>query len=73
MRDKKRDGTDAMPADEDHYMCRLPNADIASIFQLWEGPYRGPNRTGPTQQELADQFGCAQAYISDIVNGRYRT
>ena len=69
--DKKRDGTHI--ANEDHGNCKIPNADVARIRELWEGPYRGPNRMGPLQSELADQFGCSQRHICDIVNGRHRT
>ena len=69
--DRKRDGTHL--ANEDSGSCVIPDADVARILQLWEGPYRGPDRTGPTQYELADQFGCAQAQVSRIVNGHQRT
>ena len=69
---RKRDGTNRGLSNEDNAMCMIPNADVAAIFQLWEGPHRGPDGTGPLQRELADQFGCSQAQISNIVNGHKR-
>ena len=69
--DRKRDGTH--PTNENHGSCKLSDADVARIRSLWEGPYRGPNRTGPSQSELADQFGCGKSQICHIVNGHQRT
>ena len=71
--DKKRDGTDAMPSNEDHHNCKLSNADVDRIRELYKGPqhWRRP-KTGPTQTELADQFGCTQTQIGLIVNGHNR-
>ena len=68
--DRKRDGTGQ--DNEDNGSCKLSNADVTRIRELWEGPYRGPNRTGPTQYELADQFGCDTTYISKVVRGQNR-
>ena len=67
LADRKRDGTH--PDNENNGACKLTDADVARIRSLWEGPYRGPNRTGPTQHELADQFGCSNVQIANIVNG----
>ena len=72
LADKKRDGTDVYASNEDNGSCKLSNADVTRIRELWEGPYRGPNRTGPTQYELADQFGCDTTYISKVVRGQNR-
>ena len=68
--DKKRDGTNN--DNEKNGACKLSNADVARIRSLYKGPYRGPNRTGPSQYELADQFGCDQTQISSIVNNKKR-
>ena len=65
--DKKRDGTDLYASNEDNGSCKLSNADVARIRSLYKG--RGK---GPSQFELADQFGCAQTQISNIVNNKYR-
>ena len=69
--DRKRDGTHQ--ANEDHGKCAIPDVDVARIRELWEGPFRGPDRTGPTQSELAKEFGCSQVQISNIVNGKSRS
>ena len=66
--DKKRDGTDVYVSNEAHGSCKLSNADVVRIRELYKG--RGK---GPSQYELADQFGCGQGHISDIVLGRTRT
>jgi hypothetical protein len=71
--DRKRDGTDVYASNKDSGNCKLSNADVARIRELWEGPHRGPDGTGPTQQELADQFGCDRSNIGHIVNGHTRT
>ena len=71
--DRKRDGTYGTPGNEDHHNCKLSNADVARIRGLWEGPFRGPDRTGPTQSELADQFGCGRRQVGRIVNYKNRT
>ena len=69
--DKRRDGThlegEAAPA------CTIPDVDVALIRSLYKGPQH-PRRpkTGPTQSELANQFGCDQTTISDIVNYKIR-
>ena len=68
--DKRRDGT--YQANENHYNCKLSDVDVDRIRSLWEGPYRGPDRTGPTQSELADEFGCDGSQISHIVNHKRR-
>ena len=68
--DRKRDGTHN--DNENNGQCRLSDADVARIRSLWEGPYRGPNRTGPTQTELAVRFGCGQTQIHNIVNAEQR-
>ena len=70
--DRKRDGTYGTPGNEDHHNCKLSNADVARIRGLWEGPFRGPDRTGPTQYELADQFGCSRRQVGRIVNYKNR-
>ena len=64
--DRKRDGTHL--TNEDHGSCKLSDTDVARIRSLYKG--RGK---GPSQCELADQFGCDQTQISRIVNGRQRT
>ena len=68
--DKRRDGThregEAIPN------CRISTVDVDRIRSLWKGPYRGPDRTGPSQNELAERFGCDQTTISDIVNHKNR-
>ena len=61
--DKKRDGT---------HICHISDTDVDRIRSLWKGPYRGPDRTGPTQSELADEFGCSFPQISRIVNCKTR-
>ena len=63
--DKKRDGTHS--ANEDHHSSKLSDVVVDRIRELYKG--RGK---GPTQSELADQFGCDQAHISLIVNGKCR-
>ena len=70
--DKKRDGTNN--DNENHGQCKLSNADVARIRELYKGPQprRGP-KTGPTQSELAKEFGCSRQQIGDIVNGLTRT
>ena len=68
--DRERDGTHI--GNEDHGRCVISDADVALIRSLWEGPYRGPNRTGPTQTELAERFGCTRVNIGLIVRGRTR-
>ena len=65
--DKKRDGTDVYASNEDNGSCKLSNADVTRIRSLYKG--RGK---GPSQYELADQFGCAQTQISNIVNSKQR-
>ena len=71
--DRKRDGTDAAPGNEDHGRCKIPDVDVARIRSLWEGPHRGPDRTGPTLRELAEQFDCSVTQISRIVNDQQRS
>ena len=68
--DKKRDGTHQ--ANEANGQCKLPDADVDRIRSLWKGPQNRYNRTGPTQRELADQFGCSKAQICNIINGNRR-
>ena len=69
--DKRRDGTHLEGAA--HPNCSLPTVDVDLIRSLWKGPqhWRRP-KTGPTQSELAKEFGCDQARISRIVNHETR-
>jgi AraC-like DNA-binding protein len=69
--DRKRDGTHQV--NENHGACTIPDTTVARSRELWEGPHRGPNRTGPTLRELAEQFGCSRQQIHRIVNGHART
>ena len=72
--DKKRDGTDVYASNEGHGSCVIPDADVARIRELYKGPqHHSRPKTGPTQTELADQFGCHRSNIGRIVNGRQRT
>jgi len=64
--DKKRDGTNN--DNENHPLCKLSDSDVDRILSLYKG--RGK---GPTQRELAEQFGCSQAQINRIVNGKRRS
>ena len=74
MGDKERDGTDVAPSNEDHGRCRVSDADIARIRELYRGPQRGKRpKTGPTLQELADQFSCGPTQVHRIVNNLSRT
>ena len=68
--DKHRDGTHQ--EGERHGSCAIPTVDVDRIRELWKGRHRGPDRTGPTLQELADQFGCNGSHISSIVNYKQR-
>jgi hypothetical protein len=67
LADRKRDGTDVYVSNEDHGRCKLTDADVARIRSLYKGKGKGP-----TQHELADQFGCSQSQIGVIVNGHSR-
>ena len=69
--DKRRDGTHL--EGEALSWCHVSTVDVDRIRSLWKGPYRGPDRTGPTQPELADEFGCDRSQISRIVNHKQRT
>ena len=70
--DRKRDGTHI--ANEDHVKCKVPNADVALIRELYKGPRRGKRpETGPTLRELAEQFGCSKSQVHAIVNEHQRT
>ena len=71
LADRKRDGTHN--DNENNPLCKLSDADVARIMELWEGPYRGPNRTGPSQPELAEQFDCSFQQVHRIVKGHSRT
>jgi hypothetical protein len=65
--DRKRDGTGQN--NENNAGCTLSDADVARIRELYKGSQRWRRpKTGPTQQELADQFGCSNPHISQIVN-----
>ena len=70
--DKKRDGTNN--DNENHGGCKLSNADVARIRSLYKGQqHHSRPKTGPTQSELADQFGCSRQQISRIVKRHNRT
>ena len=71
LADRKRDGTHI--DNENHGRCRLSDADVDRIRELYKGPqhWRRP-KTGPTQHELADQFGCHESQIGNIVNYKNR-
>ena len=56
--DRKRDGTSN--DNENHGNCKIPDADVARIRELYKG--RGK---GPTQYELADQFDCSARHIQN--------
>ena len=64
--DKKLDGTNN--DNEANGQCKLSNAVVARIREIYKG--RGK---GPSQSELAKEFGCSQAQISLIVNGKQRS
>ena len=68
--DRKRDGTHN--DNEANGRCKLADVDVARIRSLWEGPHRGPDRTGPILRELAEQFDCSLSQISYIVNNQKR-
>jgi hypothetical protein len=69
--DRKRDGTHI--DNENHVNCTIPDADVARIRELYKGRQSRWNKTGPTQQELAEQFDCSLQQIHRIVNGHART
>lgn len=46
--------------------CKLSDADVLSIRQLYKPGHR------PYQSELATRFGVSSAHICDIVNNKYR-
>lgn len=69
--DKQRDGTHQ--ANENHYNCKVSDVDVDRIRSLYKGPQNRWNKTGPTQTELAAQFGCSKTQIYVIVNGHQRT
>ena len=73
--DRKRDGTDvAVNIGENNGQCTIPDDDVARIRSLYKGPQRQKQpKTGPTQRELAAQFGCSRAQIARIVTGQNRT
>ena len=59
---------DRRPRGELHGNAVLSDADVATIRRL----YRGRD-AGPTQDDLAVQFGVSRAAINDIVRARTRT
>ena len=63
--DKKRDGTHQ--ANENHGRCKLSNVDVARIRELYKGKGKGPS-----QSELAGQFGCSRQHIFHIVHNKNR-
>ena len=70
-RDRKRDGTNL--DGETNGQCLLPAVDVDLIRSLYKGPQsRMRPRTGPTQQELANEFGCSAQQIGAIVNYKKR-
>lgn len=72
QRDKKRDGTNL--DGERNHKCKLTGAQCAEIIARYKGkqkPGSGPN-TGPTLQELGDEFGISDQQVSYIVRGKSR-
>ena len=69
--DKKRDGTHL--AGERHGSCTIPESVVDQIRAEYKGPQptRG-TKTGPSQQDLADKYGCSQPHINEILNGKQR-
>jgi hypothetical protein len=69
--DKKRDGTQHFG--ERHGNCTISRETCEAIRAEYKGPqHRGRPRTGPTQQELADKYGCDRGHVGSIVRGDYR-
>jgi hypothetical protein len=71
MADKARDGTDQ--DNENNASSTLSDADVALILSLYKGRQNRYNRTGPTLQELADQFDCSPTHACNIVNAKRRS
>lgn len=70
--DKKRDGTNN--DGERNGSCHLERWKVDAILAEYKGPQRqkrGP-RTGPTQRELADKYGCSAMQVNYILNGKSR-
>jgi hypothetical protein len=63
--DKRRDGTHL--TGESVGTCSISAAEVGQIRALYKGVGKGP-----TQQELANQFGCSQRQVSNIVNYKNR-
>ena len=69
--DRKRDGTHQ--ANEANGQCRLSDADVDRIRELYKGPQHWAwPKTGPTMAELADQFGCTKGHVANLLVGRVR-
>ena len=70
LADRDRDGT--MTLGDSHGSTVVPDVDVAFMRSLYKGPRRGPDRTGPTHEELAERFGCSRPHVTAILNGVWR-
>ena len=69
--DKKRDGSNT--DGERHGNCTIPRETCEAIRADYKGPQnRSRPKTGPTQKELADKYGCTQGNVCNILNGKRR-
>ena len=72
QRDRKRDGTNQVG--ERNGRCKLTQAQCAEITARYKGkqkPGPGPN-TGPTLEELGEEFGISKQHVSKILRGERR-
>lgn len=69
--DQMRDGTDFNG--EANGRCKVPTAQVEEILASYKGPqHSGRPRTGPTQSELAAEYGVDRSQIGYIVRGQKR-
>ena len=70
MRDMIAKGRAPLHRGESNPHAKLTRSQVEQIRALYKGlQHRFRPRTGPTQTELAEQFGVTQEHIASIVRG----